>query len=95
MNSFPQELLKEIEQAFTTLNTLLERSKFAAGEKVTIADFCLITCVTTLDFYVPANESKYPRLAIWVKEMKSLPCYSMNEPGLQLYKAMATQRLKQ
>lgn len=92
-HSIPQELLKDAEDALSIFNTLLEGSRFAAGDEVTVADFCLIASVTTLDFDVPVDKEKYLRVATWVKEIKKLPCYGVNEPGLILYKKMANERL--
>lgn len=88
-------MLKEADEAFILLNTLLEGKAYAAGDELTIADFCLITCVATLDFYVRVDESKYPNLAAWFKKIKRLPCYGVSESGLENYKKLVTERLKQ
>lgn len=87
--------MKEIEEAFTTLNTLLEKSKFTAGDEVTVADISLIACVTSLEYYVPVDEVKYPKLASWVKKIQALPFYELNEPGLKIYNEAVQERLQQ
>lgn len=94
-NVFPPELLTETADGFALLNTLLEKSKYAAGDEVTIADFCLIACITTLEFYVPIDNEKYPKLSEWDKRIRELPYYHVSEPGLERYKKMAKERLKQ
>lgn len=92
--SFPSELLKDAEETYSILNTLLEKSIFAADDEVTIADFCLIASVSTLQFYKPISKTNYPKLNTWVERIKALPCYGENVQGLEQYKRLAIERLK-
>lgn len=92
---YPENVLKDTEDAFTLLDTLLKRNKFAAGNEVTVADFCWISSVTTLNFYVSVDAGKWPHLASWVERIKKLPCYAVNEPGLKQYEQYASERLNQ
>lgn len=94
-NSYPENVLKDTEDAYTLLDTLLKKTTYAAGDEVTVADFCWITSVTTLKFYLPVDERKWPHLAAWVERIKKLPCYTVNESGLKQYKQYASEQLNQ
>lgn len=74
-------------EIYNTLNTLLERTKYIADDNVTIADFCVIACISTSELIIPIDEAKFPKLAEWVKSIKQLPCYNVNLPGLEKFKA--------
>lgn len=93
--SIPEEALKDVENALTLLNTLLEHSKFAAGDAVSVADFCWISTITTLNVCMPINGERWPHLVAWVERMKQLPCYAANVPGLRQFEMLAKSKINQ
>lgn len=88
-------MLKDADDAYALLNTCLEKSNFAAGDKVSVADFCWITTITTLNVYVPIDEGKWHHLAAWIDRIKKLPYYAANEPGLREYEILVKKMLNQ
>lgn len=70
------------------LEKFLEDRKWMAGESLSLADFSLVTTVTTLDIFVPVDAEKYPRISAWISMAKeTLPEYEeINEGGLKKLK---------
>lgn len=77
----PEKLLKEAHEIYHTLNSFLEKGNYVAGDRVTVADFSIITCITAFDLFVPIEKEKYPKLVAWVERMQGLPCYQVNDVG--------------
>lgn len=67
---------KKLEEAFEFLNTFLSSSEYAAGDKITLADYSLytsVTSVTAVDFDI----SKYTNVTKWLSKLKTqLPAES-------------------
>lgn len=64
-----------------------------AGDQLTIADFHFVAVLSALNIYVPIEETKYPKLTKWYKELTGLPCYQAGVPGLQQYPNVVKTRL--
>lgn len=86
-----EENVKTIEELYALLNTFLEKTKFIAGDTLTIADFCIITTVSSGELFVPIDEAKFPKLVDWAKRIKELPCYAAGLPGLKKFQDMVLQ----
>ncbi|KAL1422009.1 hypothetical protein MTO96_022541 [Rhipicephalus appendiculatus] len=66
------EEVKDIEEkVLKCLERLLGESKFAVGDKITIADLCLIGTVTVCIEVPSVNRAKYPKLAAYYDRVKS------------------------
>ncbi|KAL1422011.1 hypothetical protein MTO96_022543 [Rhipicephalus appendiculatus] len=64
--------VKDIEEkVLKCLERLLGESKFAVGDKITIADLCLIGYVTVCLEVPSVNRAKYPKLAAYYDRVKS------------------------
>ncbi|XP_060800924.1 glutathione S-transferase 1-like [Amyelois transitella] len=73
---------KDIVEAYGFMEEFLTRSKFLAGNSMTIADVAAITLATSLQHLVPLDEKKYPKYAAWIKYMEALPFVQKhNKPG--------------
>nr|ANS53393.1 glutathione-S-transferase epsilon class 5 [Sitophilus oryzae] len=55
------------------------KTKYIAGNNVTIADFSIVTTVTCIDNYVPY--SQFPQLKAYIERLQKLPWYKVNEEG--------------
>lgn len=84
----PKEHLQAIHDAFGFIEAFLKDHDYVAGDKLTIADFSLISSVSSVVAYVDIDASKYPKLSAWVKRMEQLPYYSANSEGAQLFVAI-------
>lgn len=81
----PKEKAEAAVTAYETLNTLLSKGKYAAGDELSIADFSLVTTTTSLNILVPIDETRFPNIVKWIELMKTLPYYgTTNAPGLEM-----------
>ncbi|XP_065213130.1 glutathione S-transferase 1-1-like [Planococcus citri] len=66
----PEDKKKKLEEAFEFLNTFLSSTEYAAGDKITLADYSLftsVTSVTAVDFDI----SKYTNVTKWLSKLKT------------------------
>lgn len=73
----------------------MKQTRYIADNHATVADFSVIVCIETSELFVPIDADKYSKLDAWVKNMKRLPCYQVNIPGFEEFKAMITEALKE
>ena len=79
----PKEKLEIILNDYNFLESFIGGNDYVAGKELSIADFSLVTTITTLDAIVPITQDKFPNIKEWISRMESLPYYSdANEPGL-------------
>ncbi|XP_050304489.1 glutathione S-transferase 1-1-like [Anthonomus grandis grandis] len=86
--------LKLLKEAFETLDRMLQRTKsdYIVGDRLTIADFSYITSITQWNIFVPY--SRYPYVDAYIKRMKKLPFFELNEEGCNLYNELIKKNLK-
>ncbi|XP_030756778.1 glutathione S-transferase 1-like [Sitophilus oryzae] len=74
-----KEKLDDLKEALELLNTFLEKSKtkFVAGNSLTIADFSIMTSVGFADNVV--HFADYPQVKAYMERMEKLPCYGIKE----------------
>ncbi|XP_070497006.1 glutathione S-transferase 1-1-like [Chironomus tepperi] len=79
----PQKF-KEMEEAIELLDIFLENSAYAAGDKLTIADFALAVTVSVCEL-TGYDLNKYVNISRWYEAMKlELPGWNINEEGLNV-----------
>lgn len=65
-----------------------------AGEHVTIADFSIVTTLTTANVLVPIASNRFPKISEWLANMQTLPYYaSVNQTGLDQFAALVKSKL--
>ncbi|XP_014284597.1 glutathione S-transferase 1-1 [Halyomorpha halys] len=62
-------LLERVHDAFTTLNSFLENKQWAAGDELTVADYCLVTTVACAEA-VGYDISKHSTVSDWFSKCK-------------------------
>ncbi|CAH1644205.1 unnamed protein product [Spodoptera littoralis] len=76
------ELLDGVTEGYEFMEAFLSRSKYIAGDHVTIADIAILSTVSTQDLILPIDAQKYPKLKAWLEELKATPyCKKYNEEG--------------
>ncbi|XP_046398080.1 glutathione S-transferase 1-like isoform X1 [Ischnura elegans] len=63
------EAKQEVEEAYAFMEKFLEERAWVAGNNMTIADFCCVSSITSLECLVPGIAS-HPKLAAWVEKCK-------------------------
>ncbi|XP_063243261.1 uncharacterized protein LOC134542717 [Bacillus rossius redtenbacheri] len=89
------EKMKKLEEAFGFLDKYLEGQQWAAGSKITIADFALVASVSSADI-VGFDVSKYSNVAKWFEKCKkSISGYEeLNHKGCIQLKEMLDKATK-
>lgn len=52
------KMLKDIEEAYSILNSFLSTSKYLAGDQLSLADISAVATVTSLVYVLPLDEAK-------------------------------------
>ncbi|XP_059614690.1 glutathione S-transferase E14-like [Phlebotomus argentipes] len=74
---------EKIQECFSHLETFLSETDFMAANHITLADFSILPTLSTVDLFVPLEETKWPRTFAWFHRMKDLPYYNEeNQSGI-------------
>eukprot|EP00099_Drosophila_melanogaster_P019938 NP_611329.1 glutathione S transferase E7 [Drosophila melanogaster] len=71
----PKERYDAIIEVYDFLEKFLAGNDYVAGNQLTIADFSIISTVSSLEVFVKVDTTKYPRIAAWFKRLQKLPYY--------------------
>jgi glutathione S-transferase len=83
-----QEEKDAIEEVYAFVETFFEGRRWIAGDSVTIADYSLISTITSLNVLSKVDAAKYSRVAAWLQRAETLPEYEANKKGLDLFAAL-------
>ncbi|KAH8392741.1 hypothetical protein KR215_008681 [Drosophila sulfurigaster] len=81
----PKERIDAFIEVYDFMEAFLKDNDYVAGNQLTVADFSLISTISSSQAYVEIESSKWPRLSAWVKRMEELPYYSENSNGAKLF----------
>ncbi|XP_017785713.1 PREDICTED: glutathione S-transferase 1 [Nicrophorus vespilloides] len=82
----PDETCKSLaHRNYQFLDDFLIDKDWVCGNSITIADFSLISSVTTLDLLVPIGDT-YPNITAWLGRAEELSYYDVNRSGLEKFK---------
>ncbi|KAG5887918.1 hypothetical protein JTB14_003015 [Gonioctena quinquepunctata] len=83
-----------VTQGYNFLESLLERSTYVAGEKLSLADLSIIATLTSANVLVPIASNRYPKTTEWMSKMQTLPYYEKaNQTGLNKFIGMVKSKL--
>lgn len=80
-----EKIYEEVLDDYDILELILEKRCFAAGDQMTIADFNLVTTVSSMEAYVPLKNDRHPNIIRWFQKMKQLPYYGINQKGIDMF----------
>lgn len=83
-----------MKQAYGFLEKFLEGQSWAAGDNMTIADFSILSSITSMMFVVPIDIQEFPNITNWLKKMQTLPYYYVTEEGSAQTQKLITKMLK-
>lgn len=83
----PKERIQAIVEAYDFVEAFLnqEDHEYIAGDQLTIANFSLISSISSMVAYVEIDPVKYPKLRAWMRRMEQLPVYAENAEGARLF----------
>ncbi|XP_045446578.1 glutathione S-transferase theta-2-like [Melitaea cinxia] len=70
-----EKQLKDLEEAYKFLEAFLSKTKFVAGDNMTIADISLLATFNAVRYIIPMDFTKYPKVHDWFSHMKSQSFY--------------------
>ncbi|KAH8252514.1 hypothetical protein KR032_000382 [Drosophila birchii] len=73
--TLPRERYDAIIEIYDFLETFLKGQDYIAGSHLTIADFSIISTVSSLQSFVEVDPAKYTRVTAWIKRLEQLPYY--------------------
>lgn len=83
VKEFTQEQINGIIEAYEVVEGFLadEDAKYLCGNQATIADISIWCTMLSLQYVVPIDEHKFPKMMKWLKLMKTRPTYELNHNG--------------
>lgn len=75
ITQIPQYRYDAIIEVYNFLEMFLKDMPYMAGQQLTIADFSIISTVTSLMAFAEIDAGSYPKLCGWMKRMEALPYY--------------------
>ncbi|XP_067634053.1 glutathione S-transferase 1-like [Eurosta solidaginis] len=94
-NEVPRSKINAIYEAYDFLEAFLCNHAYLCGETITVADFSIISTVSSLVGLAPINSSKHPKLSGWMTLMGQLPNYDqLNGYGAQMLVDMFKEKVK-
>ncbi|XP_034478651.1 glutathione S-transferase 1-like [Drosophila innubila] len=68
--------VESLHETYALLELFLDGHEYMAGEQLTIADFSIVTSVSTAHLsFAPVDATKYPNLSAWLARISMLPYY--------------------
>ncbi|XP_017038700.1 glutathione S-transferase 1-like [Drosophila ficusphila] len=84
--NIPKERYDAIIEVYDFVETFLAGNNYIAGDQLTIADFSIISSVSSLQTFVELDTAKYPKVTAWIKRLEQLPYYEeANGQGSRLF----------
>lgn len=92
----PQEDIDYNKYNLPIVEAFLANGQYICGDEMTIADFCFIASLSSIDCLIDIDPGKYPKIDDWMKRMSQLPYYeSTNAEGAVLHKERILNQLKE
>lgn len=64
-----------MEKTYPLLEAIFKNSKYAVDNTLTIADFSIISSVSSIETVLPIDKTKYPNLLAWKLRVEAIPYY--------------------
>ncbi len=88
---YNKEDLESLYSGLDVLEILLQSNAYAAGNNLTVADFSLISTVTTIQKFVGQfDAARFPKLLAWIDRVSKLPYFNEanTEPLDKMYQGL-------
>lgn len=91
----PQTKIEYLQSQWVIVENFLQNSKYLCGDTLTIADFCCVATISSVDEIVTIDAKKYPKFTQWLKRLSQLPYYEeKNGVGARLVQEMIRETLQ-
>ncbi|KAH8277820.1 hypothetical protein KR018_007962 [Drosophila ironensis] len=72
--TLPRDQVNHVTQIYDFVEAFLEHD-YLAGDHVTIADFSIVSTITSIGVFLELDPAKYPKIVSWLERLKELPYY--------------------
>lgn len=80
-SEIPAWKIEYMQKCWDLMEAFLANGKYVCGDTITIADYCCIASISSVDKVAPIDAKKYPKLLAWIKLMEAQPNYHVNAEG--------------
>lgn len=85
----PQEGIDGINEGYGFLEKFLKNDSYLVGNSITVADYCCVATVSTIQYAVPIDPDQYPKVAEWFERMKTVPFYDeVNGKNVEIFEKL-------
>ncbi|XP_001974676.2 uncharacterized protein LOC6546577 [Drosophila erecta] len=74
-STLPRDQVAHVQQVYDFVETFLDDHDYVAGDQLTIADFSIVSTITSIGVFLELDQAKYPKIAAWLERLKELPYY--------------------
>nr|UUV68087.1 glutathione S-transferase [Dendroctonus rhizophagus] len=84
-SSVPEDQTRNIDRCLEELEQFLSTSEFLAINRLTIADLCALSNVSTINYLKEFSDCKYPKLNNWLNRLRRENFYRVDLDGLMKF----------
>ncbi|XP_030753847.1 glutathione S-transferase 1-like [Sitophilus oryzae] len=84
--SIEQKQLDNLKEAYSTLERILNSTKFLAGDNVTIADISVLSNILPGSVILPIDNEEFPKLKSWLIHLESTEFYKTGQKAYETFK---------
>lgn len=85
-----------MQRCWPMLEGFLEHNEYLCGSALTIADYCCISTIKSMDKYAPMDAEKFPKSLAWLKKLEQLPVYQqLNGVGGPEFQAVIDRKIEE
>lgn len=83
-----------LKEVYDLIEKFLDGNNYIAGDFLSIADFSIVTSLTSWAVLLRPEASEYPRISTYLERMKKLPYYEeANGPGLKAFENIIKEKI--
>jgi glutathione S-transferase len=82
------------DEIYGFLEAFLDGNNWIGADSVSVADYSLVSSVSSLQVLVPIDAETYPKVAMWFRNCESLPEYGANKIGLEVFTDVIKNKLQ-
>ncbi|CAD7077521.1 unnamed protein product [Hermetia illucens] len=91
---FPEDKVEYIHKALDIMEAFLKDSPYVCGENLTVADFCCVASISSLEGSAGPVAARHPKLLAWINRLAQLPYYQeVNQAGADELKEIVREKL--
>lgn len=82
----PQAGVDGINEGYGFLEKFLKTDSYLVGNSITVADYCCVATVSTIQYAVPIDPDAFPKVSEWFEKMKTIPFYDeINAKNVEIF----------